>query len=876
MRTITALRILSLAAAWLGWTLDAASAVRAGTGSPFAAGPKAAATGEAVTITFTLAEPTDVEVAVLDARGRVVRHLGAARLGGESAPPAPFRKGLAQSLAWDRLDDSCRPARGGPFEVRLRTGLSATFERIIGWSGQSLAWPKGLACGPCGTLYVIDADHLYAHRQTWLVLAFDRQGKYLRQAFPGPAGLPPEKRPGWPRVALDGGHEVPVVFQALSRCTYPGSVMANRMFPVVTGDGRLILLSGPGATTIKHDDFRGGRRLLILGTDGSVPGNWLGPEVCAQVGGAGHLALSPDERFVYVTGLVDTGRKGKGPVNVVYRVPLDGAGASEIFLGRPYETLEGEAGLDDPQGIDVDARGNLYVADYAHDRIAVFRPDGSYLDEIPIACPDTVRVSRKTGAVYVVQLEKRTKAHTHQHYYVPAHNWKLRRVVKLGGLEDKTEKAFLESPARARSRLGGGSFLSLDESGEEPILWVSGLAFGSPDVLRTVDRGDRLESLGDPIAERIEKGQTPLPFVGDVAVVEGKVVTGYPTFRRRTSPESLVFDAATGAPLEPFVPKTADRSRRENYWNLVYGEMTSGKDGRIYFHADENVLRYDPSGDPAPFESTGSHILGGLPFDRHTHISSMFINRAGDIYVAVREEGKGQARDEDVMCIRVIGADGKVKHDALIQAQGTRLGGLAVDPQGNVLLGAQVSRPEERVPPWFEGKLPPDGPAHHPSIDYAQYGSVIKFPPSGGRIVLDRNGPLVAHRQKVSAVRIEDGRLIARAGLVPGKYDKTGLGCACEVTRLDVDDFGRLYVPDVFRFCVLVLDGEGNEITRFGGFGNMDSRGPSSPVSQPQVPLGWPLAVRLLGERAVVADLVNRRIVAVKMACAKEAVCPVP
>ena len=35
--------------------------------------------------------------------------------------------------------------------------------------------------------------------------------------------------------------------------------------------------------------------------------------------------------------------------------------------------------------------------------------------------------------------------------------------------------------------------------------------------------------------------------------------------------------------------------------------------------------------------------------------------------------------------------------------------------------------------------------------------------------------------------------------------------------------FGRVVVPDLYRFRVLVLDGAGNEVTAFGEYGNMDN-----------------------------------------------------
>jgi len=47
----------------------------------FAQPPTAEADGTGVKISFAVEEATDVEVAVLDAAGRVVRHLAAGRLG---------------------------------------------------------------------------------------------------------------------------------------------------------------------------------------------------------------------------------------------------------------------------------------------------------------------------------------------------------------------------------------------------------------------------------------------------------------------------------------------------------------------------------------------------------------------------------------------------------------------------------------------------------------------------------------------------------------------------------------------------------------------------------------------------------------------------
>ena len=82
-------------------------------------------------------------------------------------------------------------------------------------------------------------------------------------------------------------------------------------------------------------------------------------------------------------------------------------------------------------------------------------------------------------------------------------------------------------------------------------------------------------------------------------------------------------------------------------------------------------------------------------------------------------------------------------------------------------------------------------------------------------------------------------------------------------------------MPDPFRFSVVVLDSAGNEIQRIGSYGNMDSRGPDSPVPEPEIALGWPIATVCAHGRVYVADLVNRRVVSVRLEHAVTAECQI-
>ena len=94
--------------------------------------------------------------------------------------------------------------------------------------------------------------------------------------------------------------------------------------------------------------------------------------------------------------------------------------------------------------------------------------------------------------------------------------------------------------------------------------------------------------------------------------------------------------------------------------------------------------------------------------------------------------------------------------------------------------------------------------------------------------------------------------------------------------RFDVDDFGRLYIPNGITYEVSVRDNAGNEIVRFGGYGNFDCQGPASQEPQPAIPLGWPVTAGASDRFIYVGDCLNHRVVRVDKTFAAEAVSAIP
>jgi hypothetical protein len=93
---------------------------------------------------------------------------------------------------------------------------------------------------------------------------------------------------------------------------------------------------------------------------------------------------------------------------------------------------------------------------------------------------------------------------------------------------------------------------------------------------------------------------------------------------------------------------------------------------------------------------------------------------------------------------------------------------------------------------------------------------------------------------------------------------------------LAVDGFSRVFVPDVFRFSVDMLDTNGNHIARIGHYGNADSAGPGSKIPEPEIAFAWPAFTAVAGEKLYVSDTVNRRITVVRVESADEVECAIP
>lgn len=870
-------------------------------GPAFMRQPAATRTADGVRITFAVDRPTDVAVYVEDPQGKVIRHLVAGMLGPN--PPAPLKpNALEQTILWDGLSDAGQPAGPGPFRVRVALGLDLTPTRLFTLDSTMPAF-RAVAVGPGGELFALGTlPNFHSGDATPAAVVFDRQGRYRRTIMPWPADLPPERTAGFGVINVPGQGRIPFVHHGENRSFYPYLREPDRGYPVVTQSGTLLFADGDGQAGGYTKP--GPVHLMRIQTDGGCPPEgFLGARLAVKGTAFPALALSPDEKTLYVTGV-----QGEG---VIWRLALPAAEKAEVFARD----------LDDPRGLAVDGAGRVLVAERGKNRIRAFKPDGTPAGEVAVDQPDGIAVHRRTGAIYALTGEFSSA------------------LVKLDGLADDTvpRTAYSAEPPEHRDPSAGGGaapagkplrgvrarldfrvgaaaqkhanrrpVLALDQEAERPILWVASLCGYSGWQLR------RLEDEGEAFGEAREVvPEGPARLLSEISLHPD----GGPLLLRRggLQPAYATLDPQTGAVARLTVPYPQ---------KLVYhGEaLTFGRDGYLYLQTRGTVIEYDPAkglyrytadlklapwpgGRDPPGGVTGARVHGTLlphlasAGHLHTTEGSLhMLARGMDTNVrgqgAMLIETRSLAR-RGVYHILTFGPDGQVT--AARAVSGLPGGGTAsvrIDNAANLYV-ADASKPYGHiVRPEFRPQVPetrklPDGRTNwYPVMS----GSIIKFPPTGGAIGRadsgvnvtigyggDDTSQVIRHPDDGRERTLDFGGTARLTGalwqrevvsLVPVTGGTGGAYyCSCEQLRFHVDGFGRVFAPDTLRFQLAVLDTNGNELGRFGTYGNLDAQRAGGAALR----FAWPRLVAGDNRTLYIGDSVNGTILGARMAYRAEA-----
>ncbi len=885
---------ISLSTVLLTAAVTACSAAEPG----FARAPSATNVDGKASISFAVSAKTDVEVAVLDAKGEVVRHLAAGVLGAEKAPPPPLKPGLAQELAWDGRDDFGKTAAGGPFKLRVRLGTGVKFGRLIGANPYAMGRVRGVGTDAEGNAYLMTTSAGTGNFKQ--VLMLDPEGKYVRTVLPFPANLPPERISAW---AGNDGEIHPHNHNAL-----------GPEFYTIAG---LTLL---GSVSEKGLFLTDGRRLFCVAKDGGmVDGKFVHGELWPRKkalpntgGGPTHLTPSPDGRYLYLSGPYSSntayGHKfdpkfppgqvyrmevGKGTMQPFAKLPTIGNNPAKAGVGWCSKHISHAGHYTTPHGpvhdVAVTRDGHVLVADQDNQCVAVFDGSGKRVGEIKIGWPDLLAVHPRTGAVYV-----QTKR-------IMGYSKFKKEMVKFSGWKDAREVA--------RFDLGVDTHraprMSLAAGEKKTVLWISGMRGG---VIRLEDRGKEFAIAGDlgemskgslTNADRLEVDrETDTVYIND----------SWATFKR--------FDGLTG--------KGGEVVRLDGGTSAT--DLAVGPGGLIYAQTGKGysgpLQRYTRDLKPAPYEESGTHKLSGYIYGRY-HGNGGFcekgmgVSRDGTLYMSwmfggwVRYavsawgpdgkpvNGKGAPVDPNHASR---GTPAELKRAIVGPIHGANAG-VRTDSRGRIYVGIGVQPKGNPRPAGFEKD------ASYPRI----MGSIIRFGREGGRWGSTRGKGQPAGVKK-GAPRPEKPEMFFQPGPMPegaleanggnyfvgadmiypdfgpmsgGHADSGGIGnpgfCHCRVGRFDVDYYDRLYIPSPLRNKVRITDNSDNLICEFGAYGNFDSRyvpegeTGSGPLAEtPEVPLGWPVGAGASDRHVYVADMLNRRVVRVDLTWKQEATCALP
>ena len=438
----------------------------------------------------------------------------------------------------------------------------------------------------------------------------------------------------------------------------------------------------------------------------------------------------------------------------------------------------------------------------------------------------------------------------------------------------------------------------------EPLYFPEGPTRG--ELLRVTDLDGQLE-IGKPVSN--EKGlRYPWFIAADpdrnrVLIREDNPHPPWPSQFRARGAYKLIqsLDLDTGE-LSPFINAA---------------EVQVGPDGTVFaigtsrplFMAGSAVVRFDPDGQPSPWPGGTNHVLrtGRFGILGNSRVGSRGYTIApnGDLYL-LRSSKYGPERGVAAR-VDVYGPDGSLKREALIDGMGAGDCGIAVDAAGNMYVGANLKPADRPYPSDFMGQIPermwtcwgggrprlPE-PWRFATANYYlfAYGAAVKFGPEGGAFygrVSPRfyrpgadDAPFVSvTNAPPSATRYRSGSLAAEVAVEGAQWLFHGMGptpdldisfgdgdCICTTSRLAADPFGRVFVPDVFRSCVWMLDTAGNRIARIGRYGNADDRD--------GLFFAWPAHLDAAADRLYVSDSVNRRVTVVGFDWSAEKSVPLP
>lgn len=819
--------------------------------------------------TFELDSFADVEVAIVDPKtSTVVCHLAAGVLG-PKAPPPLVGNSRAQKIAWDGKDDYGLPVRNpSEMAVRVRAGMGVQLDRILGGDpyaffsseiqhGNHNIWTiAGIDATADGSVYVLGTA---GQQGPFTVRQFDADGNYIRTVFPFPGGTPAEKVSGWGINRLDDGNCVPALtFGQGSWPSYSQTAINFQRSGFGAGPVLLPTAATDTLTVIGSKKLE----LLTFRTDGSIdpdpkvhtagnlvvnppilnPTAWDNADLTR---GAFYTCPTPDGKGFYLSGICRVDDKPFWRPGQVWKVDNATRTATPWFA-LPAEQVAAkyskrEISYTPLQGVATDGAGHVFVCDRLNNRVAVLTEDAKPVRDLAVTHPDDVAWDAESKALYVTTRFGRQGA--------PGDVQLLR--FDSWAKDDKPalqmKLCVNDLVLNPRER----TYLRIVGSGSKKRVWV-----GYKDLPVRIyrEKGRELELVRD----FYQSGQKLrfLAFrnlVADPATDTVYLASGANDIWKLRDWEKADFQSCLAS---------ADLPRKEAWGptlrHIIAADVALDSRNRFLFTrqcSNERVYRWALDGEKhaiAPVGATGRPIFSDalvmnewpacLYFDR-----GMWPSPDGGMLVLTGMPGK--YLDVRLQYHPIDPQNGPGKSRVLLDT-GPMCGGLRTDRHGAIYLGLRL--PDD-IP------VPPAGFAK----DWAytkHMARIVKYAPTGAGGNLyptPLEKPAKVYDVHYGHISLDS----SHAGFSP---------------RFGVDPYGRIVYPNTLTRSVALMDNAGNEILRFGTYGNIDDwRKLEGRWSEAKaIPLSWPGAVDATDKSIYVADHANVGILRLRKTWALEAAAP--
>ncbi|MHC4914190.1 MAG: hypothetical protein ACYTGB_01755 [Planctomycetota bacterium] len=715
------------------------------------------------------------------------------------------------------------------------------------------------------------------------IVALSREGKYLRTVAPYPVSLSEEKTAGFGTIEIDG--KTSPLWKAVARRSFYAGDTLRKAGMAVTGNGVILKLIGGYRN-------RGSWSIAAIATDGSCPwGKDAGPQLLnVKRGGFGRafVCTASDGKYAYLSGLRDNTKKKS--LAAVYRIKLPERTPCQPFFGKPEAAGRGKDSLcATPRGVAAGGKGKLFICDFGNDRVVVVdEKSGKHVGEFAVKSPDGIGVDGKTGAIYVTRLVGKGAM----------------ELVKYSGWENAKELAKL--PVKKEGNPDFPWMMTLDAGAKPPIVWM-GADGGS--VVRIEDQGSKF------VPKKINTGGYQNCAFVDINV-------------DRFRPDREIYFRCGQKNWYRYNEDAGKFDRIRLQLPSAAGScLTVGPDGHLYAAAYAyHLMRFTRDGKPAPWKEgsypdmhlgkdnkTMQKNKGGPKHGIFVPVSMTFMTHT----IGVRHDNRIFAFEPahpggrpPKMLREILPSGKRVSEAPIIWKVSDTAIGPKFDQEGNIYIAEQVKPLDQPHPPEFAkvvGKVVPSKSYIQGTANQimTMYGSILKFSPKGGMVHFGGEDPYGKMQPKLDGLKSVEAGSFRSYRFHPTKvtgaaWMKMGIShvdlfyCNRENTRFDVDEFGRVWYPDLGRFRVAVLDTNGNELTHFGGYGNADSRGPDSPVidpksgrprpakkgensplAEPDIALAWLIGVGATDKYVYMGDSMNRRLLRARVVYEAEERCAI-